>query len=75
MLPNVQPIAKLIILTGIIFVIIGVVLYFLKEIPFLGRLPGDIHVERKNLSFHFPVVTCILVSVVLSLLFYLISKK
>ncbi|HEX9971030.1 MAG TPA: DUF2905 domain-containing protein [bacterium] len=75
MLPNVQPIAKLIILTGIIFVIIGVVLYFLKDIPFLGRLPGDINIEKKNFSFHFPIMTCILLSVALSLILYLISKK
>ncbi|MCI0494010.1 DUF2905 domain-containing protein [candidate division KSB1 bacterium] len=75
MQPNFQLLAKFIILIGIILVAIGLLLYFFKEIPFLGKLPGDIHVEKKNFSFHFPVVTCILVSIVLSLLLYLISKK
>lgn len=40
----------------------------------LGRLPGDIVVERHNFRFYFPIVTCLLVSVVLSLLFWLLRK-
>ena len=73
--PNFQPIARLIILMGVILVIVGVILYFFKGIPFLGKLPGDIHIEKKNFSFHFPIVTCILLSVILSIVLYLISKK
>ena len=72
---NFQPLAKLIILTGVILVIVGVILYFFKGIPFLGKLPGDIHIEKKNFSFHFPIVTCILLSVILSIILYLISKR
>jgi hypothetical protein len=75
MQPNIQPLAKFIILSGILLVVIGVVLYFFKGIPFLGKLPGDIHIEKKNFSFHFPIMTCILLSVAISLLLYLISKK
>jgi hypothetical protein len=75
MSPNFQPLAKLIILIGVILVIVGVILYFFKGIPLLGKLPGDIHIEKKNFSFHFPITTCILLSVVISLILYLISKK
>ena len=73
--PNFQPIARLIILMGVILVIVGVISYFFKGIPFLGKLPGDIHIEKKNFSFHFPIVTCILLSVILSIILYLISKR
>jgi len=73
--PNFQPLAKFIILTGIILVIVGVILYFFKGIPFLGKLPGDIHFERKNFSFHFPIMTCILLSVILSIILYFVSKR
>lgn len=73
--PNFQPMAKLIIALGIILVIIGVVLLYAKDIPFIGKLPGDIHIEKKNYSFHFPITTCILLSVIISLLFYLFSKR
>jgi len=72
---NFQPLAKLIILTGIILIVVGVILYFFKGIPFLGKLPGDIHIEKKNFSFYFPITTCILVSVILSIILYLISKR
>ncbi|MCU0645030.1 MAG: DUF2905 domain-containing protein [bacterium] len=75
MQPNFQPLAKLIILSGIILVAIGLVLYFFKGIPFFGKLPGDIHVEKKNFGFHFPIVTCILLRVILSLILYLINKR
>lgn len=75
MQPDFQPLAKLIILIGIILVVIGGILYFVKGIPFLGKLPGDIHIEKKNFSFHVPITTCIIVSIVISLVLYLISKR
>ncbi|UCE06614.1 MAG: DUF2905 domain-containing protein [bacterium] len=75
MQPIFQPLAKLIILIGVILVIVGVILYFFNGIPFLGKLPGDIHIEKKNFSFHFPITTCILLSVILSIILYLISKR
>lgn len=75
MQPGFQSIAKLIILMGVILIVVGVILYLFKGIPFLGKLPGDIHIEKKNFSFHFPITTCILLSVIISLMLYLISKK
>lgn len=72
--PNFQPIGKYLIFLGIIIIVIGVILYFFKGIPFLGKLPGDIHIQKKNFSFHFPIVTCILVSVIISLLLYVFRK-
>jgi hypothetical protein len=58
--------AKLLIGAGIVLIVLGVLVAW--GVP-LGRLPGDLSVRRGNLSFHFPIVTCILLSVVLTLLF------
>lgn len=65
---------KILILTGIIIVIIGVILTFAGKIPFLGKLPGDISIKRENFTFYFPVTTSIIVSILLSLILYLIGK-
>jgi hypothetical protein len=59
---------------GIILVAIGAVLYFIKGIPFLGKLPGDILIQKKNFTFYFPLATSLLFSLVLTLLFYLFRK-
>ncbi|GMV94125.1 MAG: hypothetical protein AMXMBFR82_39030 [Candidatus Hydrogenedentota bacterium] len=68
--------AKTLIVAGIVFVVAGVLLYFGGKIGFLGlgRLPGDIRVERDNFSFYFPIATSILISVVLSAILYLLSR-
>jgi len=66
-------VARTLILCGILFVLAGLLWPWLKQIP-LGRLPGDIVIEKENFRFYFPVTTSILVSLVLSLLFYLFKK-
>ena len=61
--------AKLIILIGLLIVIAGIVLYFVGDkLHWLGRLPGDIRVEKENFSFYMPITTMILLSVVVSVL-------
>lgn len=68
-------IGKSIIFIGILIVIIGIILLFSDRLPFnLGKLPGDISYKKENFSFYFPITTSILISIVLSLLFYLFSK-
>jgi hypothetical protein len=47
----------------------------LGKIPWLGRLPGDIYIERRNFTFFFPLTTSILISVILSLVVYLLSRR
>lgn len=59
---------------GALLLALGLWLSFGPPVPWLGRLPGDIHVERPGFRFDFPVVTCLLLSVVLSLLLYLFGK-
>ncbi len=52
----------------------GIVLLLLQKTPFLGKLPGDILVERKNFTFYFPLATSIIISIIVSLILYLIGK-
>lgn len=60
---------KLIIGIGVFLVIVGLIWLFGGKFFNLGRLPGDIVVEKENFSFYFPIVTCIVISIVLSLVF------
>jgi len=66
---------KILIFIGLLLAIVGFVFILGNKIPFIGRLPGDIAVERKNYSFYFPVSTCILISVIISFILWLFSKK
>lgn len=66
---------KLVLLLGLLLVVVGGLLMLSPKLPFLGRLPGDIHVQRGNWSFHFPLATSLLLSVVLSLLLMLFSRR
>ncbi|MGA2406334.1 MAG: DUF2905 domain-containing protein [Bacteroidales bacterium] len=66
---------KWIILIGICIVVIGIVVYFFHDkLHWIGHLPGDIRIKRANLRFYFPVTTMILLSLLLSLLIYIIRK-
>lgn len=65
--------AKLLIVVGIIVVIVGVSMLLNIKIPF-GKLPGDIVIKKENFTFAFPIVTCIIASIVLSFVMWIISK-
>ena len=68
------PIGKLLIVVGLILVAVGFLLLFSDKIPWLGRLPGDITVKRDNFNFYFPLATCILISIILSLILWFFRK-
>ena len=65
----------MLIVAGVVIAVVGVVLLLVGRAPWLGRLPGDIHIERGNWSFHFPLATSLLLSVILTLVFYLIGRR
>ncbi len=67
---NLNYLGKLLVIAGAAFVILGFILLVSDKIPLLGRLPGDIVVKRKNVTFYFPIATSILISIVLSIVFY-----
>lgn len=68
-----QSLGKFLLLMGLLLVVIGGALLFVDKIPFLGKLPGDIRIERENFRFYFPLTTSILLSVLISILLWLIS--
>ena len=59
---------KVIILTGGILIVLGALMLLFGKIPGIGKLPGDIVIKKENFSFYFPLTTCILLSIVLSLI-------
>ena len=65
---------KFLIVAGGLFVCVGALFLLGGKLPWLGRLPGDIVVQREHFSFYFPLATSILVSLVLSLLFALLRR-
>jgi hypothetical protein len=65
---------KLLVILGILLVVVGVLIVFGAKIPMVGKLPGDIHIKKENFDLYFPIATCVVVSVILTLLFYLIHK-
>jgi len=70
-----ESIGKTLIFIGLMIVFIGFLFILFEKLPFgLGRLPGDIYIKRDNFVFYFPLTTSIIISVVLSLIFILISK-
>jgi hypothetical protein len=62
----------LVILLGLILIVAG---NLSGKVPWLGRLPGDIHIERGNWSFYFPLATCLVISLVLTILFSLFGRR
>jgi hypothetical protein len=72
-------IGRMLVLLGVVLVIVGAVLWLGGavggKVPYVGRLPGDIHVERGNWSFYFPLTTSILLSIVLTLVLTFLSRR
>jgi len=69
-----EPLGKSLVLIGISIVLIGVLMWGLSSIPYIGRLPGDIYIRRGNFSFYFPLATCILISIIATILFSLMRR-
>ena len=65
-----QSIGRLLIIAGFILILIGIFFYLLDKIPFLGKLPGDIYIKKDNFHFYFPLTTCIILSIILSLIIF-----
>jgi len=64
---------KILILFGIISILAGILLLFADKIPYIGKMPGDIRIEKENFKFYFPLTTSIVLSVVVSLILWIIS--
>lgn len=65
---------RILMIIGVVIIIIGAFLHFGPKIPFLGKLPGDIVIKREGFRFYFPLMTSIVLSILLSLIIYIIQK-
>jgi hypothetical protein len=66
--------AKTLIYLGLILVVLGVILALAGKLPWLGHLPGDIYIQRERFTFYFPLATCILISVIITLVLYFFRR-
>ncbi len=65
---------KALIILGTIIVLLGILIVFAGKIPWLGHLPGDIYIKRDNFTFYFPLATSIILSIIISLLFWILKR-
>ena len=72
---NMFSIGKTLILFGMVLVALGAIFMLGGKIPWLGRLPGDIYVQRENFSLFFPITTSIIISIILSVIIALLRRR
>jgi uncharacterized protein HemY len=65
---------RTLILFGVLLVALGLLFSLGSKVPWLGRLPGDLYIHRGNFTFYFPLTTCILLSLVITLVLYLFRR-
>ena len=65
---------KVLIIIGLVIAGIGIVFVLSPKLPWIGKLPGDILIKKENFRFYFPLTTCIIISILLTLLFYLFRR-
>lgn len=70
-----QEIGKYLVIAGVVFIFIGGLFLLAGKVPFIGKLPGDILIKKENFTFYFPITTCILASIVLSIIYYLFFRR
>ena len=68
-------IGKILVLVGLVLVALGGLLWLGGKLPWFGRLPGDIRIDREHFKLYFPLTTCVLISILLTLLFRLLGKR
>jgi ABC-type multidrug transport system permease subunit len=73
-MPSFELLGKILILTGVFIVIMGLLLVFWDRIPLLGRLPGDTFLQKGNFKFYFPVVTSLIISLLLTIVINLVIR-
>ena len=66
---------RIIIVFGLCIVLLGVFVLFAGKIPFIGNLPGDIHIRRPGFGFHFPIVTCLVLSILLTVVLNVLLRR
>ena len=72
---GVHEIGRMLVVFGLLIALVGVALLLVGRVPWLGRLPGDIHIQRGNWTFYFPLSTSLVLSVVLTLILWVLGRR
>ena len=72
---GVHEIGRMLVVFGLLIALVGVALLLVGRVPWLGRLPGDIHIQRGNWTFYFPLSTSLVLSVVLTLILWILGRR
>ena len=72
---GIQHIGRFLVITGVIIAAVGGLLLLSGKIPWIGRLPGDIMIQRKSFTFYFPLATSILLSLIVTFILWLLGRK
>lgn len=67
--------ARTLIIIGIVFIALGIVVSMLGRLPGLPRLPGDIYIKKENTTIYVPIVSCLVLSLIINFILYLINSK
>lgn len=70
-----QYLGRFLIIAGIIIVVLGGLLLLSGKVPWLGKLPGDIFIQKKNFTFYFPLATGILLSFIVTIILWFLGRK
>jgi hypothetical protein len=68
------PIGKSLVFAGIAIIFVGLLLWGFSSVPLIGKLPGDINIRRGSFTFYFPIVTCILISIIATIFLSLMRR-
>ncbi|MFC1807737.1 DUF2905 domain-containing protein [Candidatus Omnitrophota bacterium] len=68
-------ISKSLLICGVIFILAGILIQYGPKIPWIGRLPGDICIRKSNFSFYAPISTCIIISIIVSIILYIFGRR
>jgi hypothetical protein len=72
---GIQHIGRFLIVLGVVIAAVGALLSLSDKVPWLGRLPGDIFIHKRNFTFYFPLATSIVISIVLTFLFWIFGRR
>jgi hypothetical protein len=75
MADGIQHIGRFLVMTGVMIAVLGGLLLLSGKVPWLGKLPGDIFIQRKNFTFYFPLATSILLSIIITAILWLLGRK
>ncbi|MCS7281185.1 MAG: DUF2905 domain-containing protein [Desulfobacterota bacterium] len=67
-------IGKILIFAGLMLVLLGIIFALGEKIPYIGKLPGDIHIKKERFSFYFPLTTSLLISLILTIIFSILKR-